>query len=173
MNDAAQTVRALQSLVFEVEQLFYLEAALLDDGKYAEWLELLTPDIRYQAPQTEFTDHADHELDSIGAHHFDEDMTSLKNRIGWLLSGLNNSERPPSVRRRLITNVRLLKQGDDGRIDVASNFLVWQSRWDDNSVLYVGQRLDELVRTNDELKIASRTIYLANPVLPRSLTTFL
>ena len=173
MNDAAQTVHSLQALVFEVEQLFYLEAALLDDGKYEEWLELLTADIRYTAPQTEFTDRADHELDPLGAHHFDEDMTSLRNRIGWLLSGLNNSERPPSVRRRLITNIRIVKQGDGARIDVASNFLVWQSRWDDNSVLYVGHRLDELVRMNDQLKIARRTIHLANPVLPRSLTTFL
>jgi 3-phenylpropionate/cinnamic acid dioxygenase small subunit len=173
MNDCAADLTHLQALVFEIEQLLYLEASLLDGGKYEEWLELLTHDISYVARQTEFTDHADHSLDAIGAHHFDEDMISLKNRIGWLLSGLNGSERPPSVRRRLISNVRVLSRHDDGTISAESNFLVWQSRWDDHSVFYVGRREDLLRRQGAQLRIAGRKIYLANPVLPRSLTTFL
>jgi 3-phenylpropionate/cinnamic acid dioxygenase small subunit len=173
MNARDESMIEHQALVFEIEQLFYLEASLLDAGKFEQWLELLTSDVIYQAPQTEFTDRADHSLDAIGAHHFDEDLTSLKNRIEWLTSGLNNSERPPAVRRRLISNVRVLERHEDGSVTVESNFLVWQSRWDDNSVLYVGRREDRLRRQGAALKIARRTTQLANPVLPRSLTTFL
>jgi 3-phenylpropionate/cinnamic acid dioxygenase small subunit len=168
-----QSLSELQTRVFEVEQMFYLEASLLDANRFEEWLKLLTFDIHYLAPQIEFTDRADHSLDAIGAHHFDEDLTSLKNRIVWLTSGLNNSERPPAVRRRLISNVRILEQHADGSMTVESNFIVWQSRWDDNNVLYVGRREDRLQRHGGELRIARRLIHLANPVLPRGLTTFL
>ena len=32
---------------FEVEQFYYREAELLDDGRYADWLELLANDLDY------------------------------------------------------------------------------------------------------------------------------
>ena len=38
----------------EVEDLFYQEAALLDEWRLEDWLELLTDDAIYQIPPTEF-----------------------------------------------------------------------------------------------------------------------
>src|SRR3954462_15220507 len=42
--------RAHRDLHFEVEQLYYQEAELLDDGRYADWLEMLADDLDYWMP---------------------------------------------------------------------------------------------------------------------------
>src|SRR5688572_25019993 len=47
---AAPPGPASRELHFEVEQLYFLEAELLDDGRFADWLEYFTDDLRYWAP---------------------------------------------------------------------------------------------------------------------------
>lgn len=42
--------RADREVHFEVEQLYYEEADLLDDGRYVDWLELLADDLDYWMP---------------------------------------------------------------------------------------------------------------------------
>lgn len=154
-----------------IDRFLYDEAALLDEGRYQEWLALLTDDIRYFAPQAEFSNNADPSLDYIGAHHFDEDRRALENRVEWLDSGLNHSEIPPSLKTRLISNIRVL-EWRGGEAKVGSNFLIFQARWDGSSALFAGRRVDMLRGEPGTWRLASRIIYLSMPVLPRSLTLF-
>src|SRR6201990_2027613 len=42
--------RAGRDVHFEVEQFYYEEAELLDDGRFADWLELLAGDLGYWLP---------------------------------------------------------------------------------------------------------------------------
>src|SRR6201984_2727245 len=42
--------RADRAVHFEVDQFYYEEAELLDDGRFAEWLELLADDLDYWMP---------------------------------------------------------------------------------------------------------------------------
>src|SRR5713226_3403931 len=41
---------------YEVEELFFKEAALLDEWRLEEWLELLTEDATYHVPPTDARD---------------------------------------------------------------------------------------------------------------------
>ena len=41
---------ASQDLHFEVEQFYYHEAALLDDGRFTDWLDLLDDTLDYWMP---------------------------------------------------------------------------------------------------------------------------
>ena len=42
--------RADRDVHFEVEQFYYEEAELLDDGRFADWLDLLADDLDYWMP---------------------------------------------------------------------------------------------------------------------------
>jgi 3-phenylpropionate/cinnamic acid dioxygenase small subunit len=164
-SPAADSVAALG-----IDQFLYMEAQLLDDGQYDDWYKLLTDDLAYSAPQVEFVDHPDRSLDSAGAHHFDHTKLSMGNHIAWLASGLNNSEIPSSLKVRLITNIRLIRQSA-GEFHVESKFYLHQVRWDGKLATFVGRREDCLRQTAEGWKIRSRVVHLGTQILPRALTT--
>ncbi len=149
----------------------YLEAELLDTGRYDEWNDLLADDIAYRVPEAEFVDRPNRSLDEIGAHHFDEDKRSINNRVSYLMSGLNSSDIPRLRRARLITNIRITGTAGS-EIDVNSSFLLMQHRWDGTHVDYAGTRADRLRATGVGLRLVRRDVMLLNVILPRSITTF-
>ena len=48
MNNKA--TRVAPELQLEIEQYYYQEAELLDDHRYAEWLDLFADEVRYWMP---------------------------------------------------------------------------------------------------------------------------
>ena len=42
--------RASHDIHFDVEQFYYTEAELLDDGRFTDWLDLLADDLDYWMP---------------------------------------------------------------------------------------------------------------------------
>ena len=154
-----------------VQEFLHREADLLDNGQYDEWNELLADDVVYRVPEAEFVDRPNRDLDDLGAHHFDEDKRSISNRVAYLTSGLNSSDIPRLRRGRLVTNIRITG-GSGAEIDVRSNFLLMQYRWDGTEVNYAGLRADRLRETDEGLKLVRRDVTLLNVVLPRSITTF-
>jgi 3-phenylpropionate/cinnamic acid dioxygenase small subunit len=162
---------AIDSLVREVEQFLFHEALLLDEGRYQDWLELLTDDIWYFCPLIEFVDGVEPTVVERGGHYFDETIQSLRNRCQWLTSPHTHVEHPPSLKRRLISNVQV-QELDDG-LAAQSNFMLWQIRSrDSEGVLFAGRRADRLRREEGRLKLCERRIQLAHPVLPRALSVF-
>src|SRR5688572_13479209 len=104
-------------LQFEVEQFLYREAALLDERRFHEWLDLLTEDIEYWRPirSTQARGVEAHEPTQLGeAAFFDENKGYLEERVRKLGTGLAWSEDPPSRTRHLVSNVRILEQRADG-----------------------------------------------------------
>jgi 3-phenylpropionate/cinnamic acid dioxygenase small subunit len=168
---------------FEVEQLYYREAELLDDGRYADWLELFTEDLRYWAPTRTNRLRRQQAL-SIArpgeAAFYDETRDSLAWRIRRFESGMAWAEDPPSRTRHLITNVVVRTADPDdeeqraGDYVARSNFLVYRNRLEREVDVYAGGRTDLLRRTEPgELKIISRTILLdQNVLLSKNISTF-
>jgi 3-phenylpropionate/cinnamic acid dioxygenase small subunit len=160
-----------ESLVREVEQFLFHEACLLDEARYDEWLGLLAADIWYFCPLIEFVNGIEATVDQRGAHYFDENLQSLRNRCQWLQSPHAHVENPPSLKRRLVSNIQV-QEVEDG-VAVQSNFLLWQIRpRDSDGALFAGRREDRLRRVDGELKLCERRINLAHPVLPRALSVF-
>lgn len=149
----------------EVEAFLYHEAELLDDGRFRDWLGLLTDDVRYRVPVRIVKERG---ADGVSSEmfHLDEDRDSLELRVDRIDTGFAWAEDPPSRLRHFVTNVRVREQGDD--LAVRSSLLVYRSRWDRPAHdLLSGERHDLLRRVDEGgLRLAERTVVLDSTTLP-------
>ena len=175
--------RADAATHFEVQQFYYEEAALLDDGRYADWLELLAEDLDYWMPTRTNRLRRQQAL-SVAARgeaaFYDETKDSLKWRIRRFDSGMAWAEDPPSRTRHLITNVTV-RQADPevyagfsaADLVAESAFLVYRNRLEREVNVFAGGRTDVLRRTDTTLQIARRTILLDQNILnSKNISTF-
>jgi 3-phenylpropionate/cinnamic acid dioxygenase small subunit len=162
-------------LQHEVEQFYYAEAALLDERRFSEWLDLLTPDIHYWMPirRTVMNADLDQEFTKPGAMaFFDDDKKMLEARVKKLATGYSWSEDPPSRTRHMIHNVRVLAvEGEE--VTVESNFHLYRSRLESDEDSWIGRRRDRLRRVEGALRIAVRHVFLDQTlILSRNLSNF-
>jgi 3-phenylpropionate/cinnamic acid dioxygenase small subunit len=175
--------RADRDIHFEVEQFYYEEAELLDDGRFADWLELLADDLDYWMPTRTNRLRRQQAL-SIAARgeagYYDETKESLAWRIRRFDSGMAWAEDPPSRTRHLITNI-VVRHIDPGQqpdfsaedLEVRSAFLVYRNRLEREENLFAGRRVDILRRTEEGLRVARRVILLDQHVLQaKNISTF-
>ncbi|HKF29293.1 MAG TPA: aromatic-ring-hydroxylating dioxygenase subunit beta, partial [Candidatus Binataceae bacterium] len=138
----------------EVEDLLYQEAALLDDWRLEEWLELLTDDAVYEIPPTDVPEGDARNTLFIIA----DDVVRIRSRVKQLLGKSAWAESPHSRTRRIISNVRVL--GADGdRILATANFAVHRIRYESVDT-YIGRYDYKLVRVGNALKIKERRAVL-------------
>jgi p-cumate 2,3-dioxygenase beta subunit len=143
----------------EVEDLFYREAALLDEWRLEEWLELLTEDAIYQIPPTDVPEGDSRNTLFIIA----DDAPRIRSRVKQLLGKSAWAEHPPSRTRRIIANVRVLGvEGQD--ILVTANFAVHRMRYESVDT-YIGRYNYRLVRSGNDLRIRERRAILDNEAL--------
>ena len=153
----------------EIEDFLYLEAELLDERRFREWLELFADDAHYWMPTRhnpfDRPEDLDKELSQPGeSYYFNDNKESLRIRVERLYSKTAWAEMPPSRTRRLIANIRVKK--DDGcEIKVHSNFLVYRTRMENDQDIFVGTRRDILRRVSSDVRIAKRMIILDQAVL--------
>jgi 3-phenylpropionate/cinnamic acid dioxygenase small subunit len=176
-------LRADANTHFEVEQFYYLEAALLDEGRYADWLELLADDLDYWMPTRTNRLRRQQAL-SVAARgeaaYYDETKDSLLWRIRRFDSGMAWAEDPPSRTRHLITNVTVRHVDpaehtgfNDADLVAEAAFLVYRNRLEHEQNVFAGARTDVLRRTGSFLQIARRTILLDQNVLQsKNISTF-
>lgn len=166
----------------EIEAFYYLEAELLDDRRFEEWLDLLTEDIVYFMPlrrNVKYGQHSEHEntRQGLDAAWFDEGKHTLTQRVAQIRTGIHWAEEPLSRVRHLVTNVQVREVEDavSGKreIDVKSRFLVYRNRVEEETDIFVGQRTDRLRHENGEWKVARREILLdQSTLLAKNLTIF-
>lgn len=175
---------------FEVAQLYYEEADLLDDGRYVDWLELLADDLEYWMPIRTNRLRRQQAL-SIAARgeaaYYDETKESLAWRIRRFDSGMAWAEDPPSRTRHLVTNVQVRHAdpavhegfGPDDLV-ATSNFIVYRTRLEREENIFAGKRTDVLRRTRSpegatdgRLQVARREILLDVTILQsKNISTF-
>jgi p-cumate 2,3-dioxygenase beta subunit len=149
---AAQQLEAMTRQT--IEDFLYEEAALLDEWRLDEWLELLTEDATYEVPSTDAPDGDPKTTLSIIA----DDITRIRSRVKQLLGKSAWAENPPSRTRRLISNVRI--RGVEGEsIYVTANFAVYRMRFEHMDT-YVGRYEYTLVQRDGRLKIRARKAIL-------------
>lgn len=163
-------------LYLEVARFLTWEARLLDENRLHEWLDLLTDDIRYLMPVRESVQGQKNDVvqDEPSFNLFDDDRRALQTRVDRLDTGMAYAELPPSITQHLIGNVDVEATDIDGEFDVRSSFIVFQGRpgrHESHESLFVGRREDRLRRSaGGDWKIARRTVVLAQPVLPRTIS---
>jgi p-cumate 2,3-dioxygenase beta subunit len=143
----------------EVEDLLYKEAALLDEWRLDEWLELLTDDAIYEVPPTDVPEGDSRNTLFIIA----DDAVRIRSRVKQLLGKSAWAENPHSRTRRIIANVRVL--GVEGEnILATANFAVHRMRYESVDT-YIGRYDYKLARRGKILKIRERRAILDNEAL--------
>ena len=138
----------------QVEDFLYYEAALLDEWRLDEWLELLTEDASYYVPSTDVPE-GDHRTTLF---LIADDALRLHSRVRQLMGKSAHAETPRSRTRRMISNVRI--RGVEGdTIQVTANFVVYRMRYELVDT-YVGRYEYTLVQGDGGLKIRERRAIL-------------
>jgi len=159
---------------YEVSLFLNAEAELLDEQRYAEWLALLTEDVRYRMPVrvTVMRGQAGPERPM---DHFDEDHYTLGKRVQRLSGSHAWTEDPPSRTRRFVTNVRGYAGEAPEELVVRSYLLLFRSRLDVRPPEWVAaERWDVLRRVDGGLRLASRDITIDESLIrTQNLAVFL
>ena len=164
----------------EIEAFLFEEAEILDDRNFADWLDLLTDDIRYWMPMRRNvkSNEMDREFTREGhdINWFDEGKETLERRVNQILTGVHWAEEPLSRIRHLITNVQLLNAtpsaSDPSEVSVRCRFLVYRNRVETETDFLIGKREDTLRKVDGNWKIAGRKITLDQSVLLAKNLTF-
>jgi 3-phenylpropionate/cinnamic acid dioxygenase small subunit len=132
------------------------EAEMLDEYRFSDWLNTLSPDITYRMPvrTTQFL------TDGKGFHDFaliDDDYATLETRVKRLETEFAWAETPPSRTRHFVTNV-LVERLDDTTLEVRSCFMITRTRSDLEHQIFTGLKVDRLADDGERLLVLSRVI---------------
>ncbi|MDE1675304.1 aromatic-ring-hydroxylating dioxygenase subunit beta [Nocardia gipuzkoensis] len=154
----------------EIEQFVYSETALLDNRRFTNWLALFTADARYRVAVRDIVgDGRQAGYEVVEKQLCNDDREFLKMRVARLERNLGACERPPSLTRRLVTNLEIDRTDNGWQAHV--NFAVYQARMAQDWL--VGERTDQLIVTEAGLRIRHRNVLLDYIVVPRTLTVLL
>lgn len=138
-----------------IEEFLYHEATLLDEWRLNEWLELLTDDASYFVPCTDRPDADPKTSVSLIA----DDTDWIRSRVKQLMGKSAWAENPHSRTRRMISNVQILEQKENGEVLVTANFVVYRIRYETVDT-YIGRYEYRLVERDGQLKIHERRAIL-------------
>lgn len=150
----------------EAEDLLYREALLIDTQRFAEWLELFTPDVEFWMPawrdESTTTEDPDRELSLI----YYKGRRNLEDRVMRLTSGLSTASSPLPRVVHQVTNV-LVVEADEAAATVLAAFTC--HRFDvrmDRTDCFFGRYEYQLVRQSGAWLIARKKITLLNDTIP-------
>lgn len=159
-------------LIRDVESFLYLEASLLDERKFQDWLSLLAEDLVYWMPMRKNMAFRDMDKDITGADDigwFDDDKPTLTKRVAQIMTGVHWSEEPSSRTTRLVSNVQVVDPAGEklegAEFKVKSTFLLHRHRLETESDFFAGRREDVLRWRGGRFQIASRKIIIDQTVL--------
>jgi len=151
-------------LFVEIQRFLFREAALLDRRDYAAWLSLTTEDVNYRVTAAVARDAGAAAVDYA---IIDENLTGLKSRIDQISNPrLTRAENPPSMTRRVVSNIEAHHAEKQGEFSVVSYLLAYRSRPSaPEGDFYVAVRHDTLRRSYADLRLAKRNVQLDHIML--------
>src|SRR5436309_6228057 len=146
-----EAVTISEATQLAVERFLYHEAALIDQRRWDEWLDLFTEDARYWLPADE-----ENPEDEAQAAIINEDRDGIAKRIKRLEHPSTLTELPPRRTRHFITNVRAFPLSE-AELLVTSNQLVYAVRLGAQAQ-YPGSWEHTLGRVGEQLKISRKNV---------------
>ena len=145
----------------------YLEAELLDDLRYDDWLQLLADDLDYRIPTRVTRERGGRNREfSPDSFFMIDDLGSITARVRRFDTDFAFAEDPPTRTRRIVGNVRTFTTPNDDEIAVKSNFFLARTKDDHPSQVIAGERHDVLRSSEGGLLLARRTVFFENTLLP-------
>jgi phthalate 3,4-dioxygenase beta subunit len=158
MNDTH--ARAVDNnLYIDIQRFLFREAALLDRRDYSGWLSLLTDDVHYCVKLALSRDAGSEAVDYAIV---DENAVALKSRIDQISNPkLTRVENPPSLTRRVVSNIEAFHGQGADELHVASSLLAYRNRHNvPEGSFYVARREDLIRRIGSEWRLAKRCVRL-------------
>jgi p-cumate 2,3-dioxygenase subunit beta len=147
------------------EDFLYHEAALLDDRRFDEWLDLYSEDAVYWIPQGDEPDPAQ----KVSIVY--DDHQRLRERVLRLATGFAYSQDPPSKTCHMVGNASVRSRSDD-EVELSSNLMVAEVRRGTQNV-YAARVEHVLVPCDETFKIRRKVVRLLNSEAPLGNVTFL
>jgi 3-phenylpropionate/cinnamic acid dioxygenase small subunit len=150
----------------KVARFLFLEARLMDEHRYKEWLALWADDGLYWVPCNE---------DDIDpARHVSiiyDDRARLQQRVERLMSGAVLAQDPKPRMRRVLSNIEV-EEANGGEISVQSNFILALARGGGQQI-WAGRSLHTLRAERDAFLIRRKKVLLINADQEMPLLQFL
>ncbi|RIV82243.1 aromatic-ring-hydroxylating dioxygenase subunit beta [Aurantiacibacter xanthus] len=162
----------MSALQAELAHLLSHEARLLDESRFAEWIDLYTPDCLYWMPAWRedgtLTQDPDTELSMI----FYRGRRNLEDRVKRLNSGHSVASNAMTRVTHMVTNV-ILDEDDNATARTRAAFLV--NVYDARTSLthnFFGSYRHAFRRDGEAWKISEKIIHLQNEVIPTMLDIY-
>ena len=160
-------------LAQEVHEFLCMEADLLDERRYDEWLDLLTDDVSYWVPMRRNVQFGRWDTENTrqgqDMNWFDEGKSTLRLRIKQITSGVHWVEEPSPRVSRMISNVHAIRAvpslEDPEEVSVKYRILIYRNKLEDSTDIFAGKRDDVLRKADGQWKICKRTMLLDQSVL--------
>ena len=147
---------------FELTQLYSDYATAVDSGDWELWPEFFTAECSYRLQPRE-----NHERGFPLATLSFESKGMLKDRVYGIRETLFHD---PYYQRHVVGAPIVRNVDADGRIHCEANYAVFRTRLSKESTVFnVGRTIDEVVRTPDGLKFASRVVVYDSEMIPNSI----
>lgn len=143
----------MDSIYAQVCRFIYLEADLMDEHRFDEWLALWSDELLYWVPCNEDDIDPNRHVSLIY-----DNRTALEDRLARLQSPSAHSQIPRSRLRRVISNL-VVNEQEDGSLLASSNFLLAESRHHRKNI-FAGKNLHTLSRENGAFKIKQKKVLL-------------
>ncbi|WP_019546595.1 aromatic-ring-hydroxylating dioxygenase subunit beta [Streptomyces sulphureus] len=148
----------------QIAAFLYLEARLADEGRYSEWEQLWAEDALYWVPF-----HPDDDPRRT-LSYINDNRRRIHSRVAQLNTGNRHAQTPPSVMRRLLSNMELLAQEGD-TVSVGSNFALFEYR--NQQRIWAGRVLHTVRQGPGGYSLVSKIVHLTNAQGPVETLAFL
>jgi benzoate/toluate 1,2-dioxygenase subunit beta len=151
----------------DAAELLFLEAQLLDERRWDEWLDLFTEGAVFWAPAWKNEDEPTSSPDSELSLIYHQGRSNLADRVWRLRSGLSVASIPLHRTAHAITNVQLAGKATESAATVKSSWTVhtFNPRRKAQHVFF-GRYEHGLLREGGAWRIASKKILLLNDYIP-------
>jgi 3-phenylpropionate/cinnamic acid dioxygenase small subunit len=153
-----------EHLYVEIQRFLFREALLLDRRDYAAWFAMISDDIRYTVTAAVSRDAG---ASAVDYSIVDENLVGLKSRIDQVSNPrLTRAENPPSMTRRVVSNVEAYHAAAPGEFATTSYLLAYRSRPSaPEGGFYVAERQDLLRKVDSGWHLARRSVRLDHVML--------
>src|SRR5262245_51724357 len=148
----------------EIQRFLFREASLIDRRAYGAWLALTPDDIHYAVTAAVARDAGTKAVDYC---IIDENQIGLKSRIDQISNPrLTRAENPPSMTRRVVSNIEAYVEASAGEFQANSYLLAYRGRPSlPEGGFYVAKRRDLLRKTAAGWRLARRDVHLDQVML--------
>ncbi|MBV1913045.1 MAG: aromatic-ring-hydroxylating dioxygenase subunit beta [Cycloclasticus sp.] len=161
-------IPAKNDIYLDLQRRLFQEARILSAELYDEWLaDILSDDIYYRMdmPQRRFREDKSGQRAPAKTPIFNDDLSSLKVRIGRYDTGFVWAENPMNASRHIISNVEVFEMDEKSQFKVYSIVELHRSRLNADRKRFTVGREDIWVKSEKGYQLLERLMTLDDSVV--------